>query len=53
MVSKKHKKTCKTLNYVEHILILTLNYVQHILILASAFTGSVSIFAFTSVAGIL
>ena len=38
LISKKHKKTCKTLNYV-----------QHLLFLASNFAGGVSIFAFASV----
>ena len=40
-VSKKHKKTCKSLNYIEHLLIL-----------ASTFTNFVSIYAFASVVGI-
>ena len=40
-VSRKHKKTCKTLSYIEHVLIL-----------ATAFTGCVSISAFASVVGI-
>ena len=38
-MSKKHKKICKTLDYIEHLLIL-----------ASAFAGCVSISAFASVA---
>ena len=38
LISKKHKKTWKTLNYV-----------QHLLFLASNFAGGVSIFAFASV----
>ena len=41
LVSKKHKKTCKTLNCIEHLLIL-----------ASTFTGCVLISAFASVVGI-
>ena len=41
LISKKHKKTCKTLDYVEHLLIL-----------ASTFTGCVSISSFASVVGI-
>ena len=40
-MSKKHKKVCTTLNYIEHFLIL-----------ASAVTGCVSIFAFASLVGI-
>ena len=39
LMSKKHKKICKTLDYIEHLLIL-----------ASAFAGCVSISAFASVA---
>ena len=38
MISKKHKQTCKTLNYTKYLLIL-----------ASTITGCVSISAFTSV----
>ena len=41
MISKKYKKTCMALNYIEHLLIL-----------ASAVTGCVSISAFTTVVGI-
>ena len=41
LISKKHKKSNKTLNYVEHLLVL-----------ASLFSGSVSISAFASVFGI-
>ena len=41
MMSKKHKKICATLNYVEHFFILT-----------SVFTGCVSISAFASSVGI-
>ena len=41
MISKKHKKTCKILNYVEHLLIL-----------ASTFTVCASISAFASLVGI-
>ena len=40
-MSKKHKKVCKTLNYIEHLLIL-----------ASAATGCVLISAFASLVGI-
>ena len=40
LMSKKHKRISKTLNYIEHILILT-----------SAFTGCVLISAFTFVVG--
>ena len=40
-MSKKHKKVCTTLNYIEHFFIL-----------ASAVTGCVSIFAFASLVGI-
>ena len=40
-MSKKHKKVCTTLNYVEHFIIL-----------ASTITGSISIFAFASLFGI-
>ena len=39
-MSKKHKRISKTLNYVEHILILT-----------SAFTGCALISAFTFIVG--
>ena len=42
MVSKKHKKTCATLNYVEHLLILV-----------SAVTECISIFVFASLVDIL
>ena len=41
LISKKHKKVCRTLNYIEHFLIL-----------ASTITGCVSISAFSSLAGI-
>ena len=41
MVSKKHKKTCATLNYVEHLLILV-----------SAVTECISIFVFASLVDI-
>ena len=40
-MSKKHKKVCTTLNYIEHFLIL-----------ASTITGCVSISAFASLVGI-
>ena len=41
MISKKHKKTCGNLNYVENLLIL-----------ASTVTGCVPISAFSSLVGI-
>ena len=41
LMSKKHKKICTTLNYIEHFLIL-----------ASTITGYISISAFTSLIGI-
>ena len=41
-MSKKHKKVCTTLNYIEHFLIL-----------ASTITGCISISAFASLIGIL
>ena len=41
MISKKQKKACRNLNYVEHLLILAL-----------AVTGCVSISAFASLVGI-
>ena len=41
MISKKHKKFCTTINYIEHLLIL-----------ASRVTGRVSIFAIPSLVGI-
>ena len=41
LMSKKHKKVCTTLNYVEHFLIL-----------ASTITGCISISAFVSLLGI-
>ena len=41
LMSKKHKKVCTTLNYIEHFLIL-----------ASTITGCVSISAFASLVGI-
>ena len=41
LISKKHKKICATLNYIEHFLIL-----------ASTVTGCVSISAFASLVGI-
>ena len=41
LMSKKHKKTCRTLNYFEHSLLFT-----------SAVTGCVSISAFASLAAI-
>ena len=41
-VSSKHEKICKTLNYVERILILT-----------SAFTGCILVSAFRSLVGII
>ena len=40
-MSRKHKKVCTTLNYIEHILIL-----------ASTITGCISISAFASLIGI-
>ena len=40
-MSKKHKKVC-----------ITLNYIEHILILASAMTGCISISDFVSLIGI-
>ena len=42
MMSNKHKMVCKTLNYIEHFLIL-----------ASAITGCVSISALSSLVDIL
>ena len=42
LMCKKYKKTCKYLNYVEHLLIL-----------ASTITGCISIFAFTSLSWFL
>ena len=42
LMSKKHKKVCTTLNYIEHFLIL-----------ASTITGCISISAFASLIGIL
>ena len=41
LVSRKHKKVCKTLNYTEHVLIL-----------AFTITGCISISAFASLIGI-
>ena len=41
MISRKHKKICTTLNYIEHFLIL-----------APAITGGISISAFASLVGI-
>ena len=41
LMSKKHKKVCTTLNYIEHFLIF-----------ASTITGCVSIFIFASLVGI-
>ena len=41
LISKKHKKICKTLNHIEHFVIL-----------ASIITGCISISAFTSLLGI-
>ena len=41
LMSKKHKKVCTTLNYIEHFLILT-----------SRITGCISISAFASLLGI-
>ena len=41
LMSKKHKKVC-----------ITLNYIEHFLILASTITGCVSIPAFASLVGI-
>ena len=40
-MSKKHKKVC-----------ITLNYIEHFLILASTITGCISISAFSSLIGI-
>ena len=40
-MTRKHKKVCTTLDYIEHFLIL-----------ASTITGCVSVFAFTSLIGI-
>ena len=42
LISKKHKKVCRVLNYIEHLLNLI-----------STVTGCVSISAFTSLVGIL
>ena len=41
LISRKHKKVCTTLNYIEHFLSL-----------ASTITGRISIFAFASLIGI-
>ena len=41
LMSKKHKKVCTTLNYIEHFLIL-----------ASTIKGCISIYAFASLIGI-
>ena len=41
MISKKHRRVCKAVNYIEHLLIL-----------ASVVTGCVSISAFASLVGI-
>ena len=41
MISKKHKKVC-----------ITLNYIEHFLILGSTITGCVSISSFVSLIGI-
>ena len=41
LISKKHKKFCMTLNYIEYLLIL-----------ASVVTGCVSISAFSSLVGV-
>ena len=41
LMSRKHKKLCTTLNYIEHFLIL-----------ASTFTGCISISVFSSLNGI-
>ena len=41
MMSKKHKKVC-----------INLNYIENFLILASAITGCISIFVFASLLGI-
>ena len=41
MISRKHKKVCKTLNYIEHLFIL-----------ASAITECFSIYAFASLLGV-
>ena len=41
LMSRKHKKVC-----------LTVNYIEHFLILASTITGCISISAFTSLLGI-
>ena len=41
LMSKKHKKVCTTLNYIEHFLIL-----------GSTITGCVSIFAFASLVSV-
>ena len=41
MISRKHKKVCTTLNYIEHFLIL-----------ASTITGCISISAFAALLGI-
>ena len=40
LMSRKHKKICETLNYIEHFLILT-----------SAITGCISVSAFASLLG--
>ena len=42
LIRKKNRKTCKTLNYVEQLLILTFT-----------FTGCTLIFAFVSLVGVL
>ena len=42
LMSKKHKKVC-----------ITLNYIEHFLILASTITGCISVFAFTPLLSIL
>ena len=41
MITKKHKKVCTTLNYIEHVLILN-----------STITGCISIFTFASLFGV-
>ena len=55
LMSKKHKKVRRVLNYIEHLLILvsTVTGCVNLHILVSTVTGGVSISAFASLVGIV
>ena len=51
-MSKKRKKVCRVLNYIEHLFCRVLNYIEHLFIFISSVTGCVFISAFASLVDI-